>query len=141
MLGGARSATRTGRLRAPYPVSSYILPGGPKHLPTLHSSAFRIFQRQLELTRQRLDGCPLPLPRALGLEPQVADAAYPRGDDASDRAVVATVGVILIKSANDVRGDAYERAQRGRRLDGVLPASPRGPEHHRDLLEVVDEEP
>ena len=101
MLGGARSATRTGRLRAPYPVYSYMLHIGSDG-PVLHSSAFRIFQRQLELTRQRFDGRALPFPRAVGLEPQVADAASPWSDDPTDRAVIATIGVILIKSPNDV---------------------------------------
>ena len=42
---------------------------------------------------------PLPLPGAIRLEPQIADAAAPRGDDAADGAEVGPVDVLLIEAA------------------------------------------
>src|SRR5882762_5790795 len=107
MLGGARSATRTGRLRAPHPVL-WVRGGSSRTRPPLtpdplNPSAFRIFQRQLELTRQRLDGSPLTLPSALCLEAEVADAAAPRRDHAADRAIVTAIGMILVESTYHVR--------------------------------------
>src|SRR5437667_3199622 len=107
----------------------------------LDPRAFRIFQRQLELTRQRLDGGTAALPRAFRLEPQIADAPAPRGEDAADGPVVAAIRVILIEPPDDIGRDADERAKRRRGLDAVFPAAPRRAKHHRDLLEVVDEEP
>ena len=74
--------------------------------------ALRILQRQPQFLGERLDGRAAALPRAFGLEPQVADAAAPRRDDAADRTEVATVGVFLIQPPNDVRRDADERAER-----------------------------
>src|SRR5262249_21128322 len=141
MLGGARSATRTGRLRAPHPV--YPQKASDELIPELLLDArtFRIFQRKLELTCQRLDRRAAAFPRAFGFEPQVAYSAAPRGDDTANRAIVTAIRVILIKAPHDIWRDPDERSQRGRRLDAVLPAAPRRAEHHRDLLEVVDEEP
>src|SRR6185503_19839994 len=112
MLGGARSATRTGRLRAPYPVFSYIPGGSRGPARQLDPSAVRIFQRQLELTRQRFDGGALPLPRSIRLEPQIADAASPRRDNPANRAVVTAVRVVLIESTDYIGRDADEGAQR-----------------------------
>src|ERR1051325_11630321 len=98
MLGGARSATRTGRLRAPYPVYPPLRERATAGFVFLDPRAFRIFQRQLQLTRQRLDGRAAALPRALGLETQIADAPTPRSDDPADRAVVPAIRMILIKA-------------------------------------------
>src|SRR5688572_17594169 len=104
------------------------------------SGAFRILQREAQLLGQVVDRGALPLPGAVGLEPQRADAAAPRRDHAADGAVVGTIGVVLIDLLDDVRRHAYERAQSGGRLDAVLAAVPRRLEDGRDLLEVVDEE-
>ena len=106
----------------------------------LNRRAFGILQRQPQLLRERVDRRAASLPGAFGLEPQVADAAAPRRDDAADGAEVGAVGVLLVEPADDVRRDADERAQRRRRLDAVLAAVPRAAEDQRDLLEVVDEE-
>src|SRR5262252_1834563 len=106
----------------------------------LYRCAFRILQREPELFRQRVDGGAAPFPGAVGLEPEIADAASPRRDDAADGAEVAAVGVFLIEPAYDVRGDADEGSQRRRRANRVLASVPGAAEHERDLLEVVDEE-
>src|SRR3984893_8876946 len=74
----------------------------------------RILQREPQLLRQRIDRGPAALPRPFGLEPQVADAAAPRRDHAADGAEVGTVGVLLVETADDIRGDAHERAKRRR---------------------------
>src|ERR1700736_4137490 len=102
--------------------------------------ALRILQREPQLLRERIDRGPAALPRAFGLEPQVADAAAPRRDHAADGAEVGTIGVLLVETADDVRGDAHERAKRSRGLDAVLAPAPRRVEDERDLLEVIDEE-
>src|SRR2546423_613728 len=107
----------------------------------LNPRPFRIFQSQLQFACKGVNGRAAALPGAIGLEPEVADAAAPRRDDAANRAVVAAIGVILVQPADDIRRDANEGAQRRRRLDAVLAAAPGGAEDHRDLLEVVDEEP
>src|SRR5581483_9542012 len=106
----------------------------------LHRGSLRVLQRQPQLLRQRIHRRPAPLPRAFGFEPQVADAAPPRRDDAADGAEVGAVGVLLVEAADDVRRDADERAQRRGAADAVLPPVPRAAEDLRDLLEVVDEE-
>ena len=80
------------------------------------------------------------LPRALGLEPEIPDAAAPRRDDSPDGAEVGPVRVLLVEAPDDVGRDADERAQRRRALDAVLAAVPGGVEHLRDLLQVVHEE-
>src|ERR1051325_9065153 len=128
MLGGARPAFRAGRLRTPHSVSF------------LHPGAFRILQGKLQFTRKRIDGRTAALPRSLGLESQITDAASPRRDHASDCAEVGAIRVVLIEATNDVGSDAYEGPQRGRRLDAVLGAVPGGAKDHRDLLEIVHEE-
>src|SRR5262249_52456426 len=74
-----------------------------------------------------------------GLEPEVADAAAPRRDDAADRPEIAAVRVLLVETADDVGRDANEGAQRRRAADRVLAAVPRAAEDERDLLEVIDE--
>ena len=102
--------------------------------------SFRILQRQPQFLRQRLRCRLRVLPGALGFEPQIADPAAPRRDDAADGAEVGPIGVLLIQPPNDVRRDADEGAERGGALDAVLPAVPGRAEHLRDLLEVVDVE-
>src|SRR5437899_624156 len=99
--------------------------------------SFRILKRQAELLRQRVHGRARPLPRAFGLEPQIADAAAPRRDDAADRAEIGAVGVLLVEPADHVRRDADEGTQRRRRLDAVLASVPRAAEGEGDLLEAV----
>ena len=74
-----------------------------------------ILQRQPQLLRQGIDRRSLPLPRAVGFEPQRSDPAAPRRNHAADRAVVGAIGVLLIDALDHVRRDADERAQRGRR--------------------------
>src|SRR5207245_11032733 len=61
----------------------------------LNSGALRVLKRQPELLRQRIHRRAAPLPRALGLEPQIADAAAPRRDDAADRPEVGAIRVLL----------------------------------------------
>src|SRR5207248_7335649 len=107
---------------------------------TSDGGAFRILQREPQLLGQRVDRRPGALPGAVGLEPQVADAAAPRRDDAADRAEVRSIDVLLIEPPRDVRRDADERAQRRRAADAVLAAVPRAAEDERDLLEIVHEE-
>src|SRR5476649_470060 len=106
----------------------------------LNRCAFWIHEREPQFLRQRVDRRPRALPGAFGLEPQVADAAAPRRDDAADRAEVRPIRVLLIEPLDHFGRDAHERAQRGGGADAVLPAVPRAAEHERDLLEVVDEE-
>src|SRR5205085_11227089 len=107
---------------------------------TSHSRAFGVLQREPELLGQRVDGRPGALPCAVGLEPQVADAAAPRRDDAADRTEVRSIDVLLIEPPRDVRRDADERAQRRGAADAVLASVPRAAEDERDLLEVIHEE-
>src|SRR5690349_5315199 len=109
-------------------------------VPELDSGPLRVLQRELQLLRQRFDSGAAALPGAVGLETEIADAAAPRRNDAPDRTEVGAIRMLLIEPADDVRSHADERAQRRRRLDAVLAAVPRGVEHDRDLLEVVDEE-
>jgi hypothetical protein len=115
---------------------------GPDHKNrlALACGTFRILQRETEFLRQVVYRRSLPLPGTVGLEAQRADTPAPRRDDAANRAIVRTVGVMLIDLLDHVRRDADERAQRGGRLDAVLPAVPRRLEDACDLLEVVDEE-
>src|SRR5213075_636117 len=80
------------------------------------------------------------LPGAFGLKAQIADAAAPRRDHAADGAEVRAVGMLLIETADNIGGDADERAQRRRRADAVLAAVPGAAEDERDLLEIVHEE-
>src|SRR5436190_3724425 len=107
---------------------------------TLDRRALRILQREPELLRERVDRRARALPRAFGLEAQVADAAAPRRDHAADGPEIRPVRVLLIENADDVGRDADERAQGRRRADAVLASIPRAAEHERDLLEVIDEE-
>src|ERR671927_191291 len=95
---------------------------------TLDRSTLRVLQRQPELLRERIDGRSRALPGAVGLEPQVADPAPPRRDDAADRAEIAAIGVLLVEPPDDVRRDADERAQRRGAADAVLPPVPRAAE-------------
>src|SRR5690606_12686153 len=108
--------------------------------PRLSDRAFRILQGQAQLFRQRIGGRAGTLPRTVRFEPDVADAAAPRRDDAADGAEVRAVLPVLIQAADDVGRDADERAQRRRRADAVLAAVPRRREQVRDLLEVIHEE-
>src|SRR5262245_36214513 len=94
----------------------------------LDSRALRVLQGEAELLRERVDGGAAPLPRALGLEPEIADAAAPRRDDAADGAEVGAVGVLLIEAADHVGRDTDEGAQRRRAADRVLAAVPRAVE-------------
>src|SRR5262249_55830312 len=64
--------------------------------------ALGILQREPKLLRQRVDGRAAALPRAVGLEPQIADAASPRRDDAADGAEVAAIRVLLIQAPDHV---------------------------------------
>ena len=108
--------------------------------PGSNHRAFGILKGQFQLLGELIDRRSGSLPRAVGLEAQIADAAAPRRDHAADRAEVGAVGVLLIEPADDVGRDADEGAQRRRRLDAVLAAVPRGAEDDRDLPEIVDEE-
>src|SRR5689334_20149221 len=103
----------------------------------LDSRSLRILQRQPALLGQRIDRRAAALPRALGLEAEIADAAAPRRDDAADGAEVRAVGVLLVQPADDVGRDSDERAQRRRAANGVLAAVPGAAEHQRDLFEVI----
>src|SRR4051812_48686758 len=106
-------------------------------VPTsLDGGSFRIHQRQPQFLRQRIDGRAGALPRAFGLEPEIADAAAPRRDDAADGAEIRAVGVLLIEALDHLGSDADKGAQRRRRTDAVLAAVPRAAEDQRDLLEV-----
>src|SRR5262249_22094347 len=109
-------------------------------VPALHTCAFGILQRQLELARQRIDGRTRALPHALALEPHVPDPASPRGNHAADRTVVGAVGVLLVESSYDIGCDTNEGTQRSGRFDAVFPARPGGAKHDGHLLEVVHEE-
>src|SRR5262245_56856733 len=101
---------------------------------------FRSFQRTLEFPCQAVHRRTATLPRALGLEALVADAAPPRRNDSADCTKIASLGMVLVESADDVGRHPDERAQRGCGLDAVLAAIPRRAEHDRHLLEVVHEE-
>src|SRR2546428_13491035 len=105
----------------------------------LNRRSFRILQREPQLLRQRIDRRAGALPLPFGLEPEIADAAAPRRDDAADGAEIAAVRVLLIEAADDVGRDPDERAERRRAPDAVLAAVPRAAEHERNLLEVVHE--
>src|SRR6478735_5826900 len=107
---------------------------------TLYRGPLRVLQREPQLFRQRIDGRAGALPGAVGLEPQVADAATPRRDDAADGAEVRAIRVLLVQPPGDVGRHANEGAERRGRSDAVLAAVPRAAEHQGDLLEVVDEE-
>src|SRR5689334_9167863 len=120
MLGGARSTTRKGRLRAPYPVYPPERGSATVGLVFLDPGAFWIFQRQLELARQRLDRGTAALPRAFGFKSQVTNATAPWRDDSTDRAVIAAVGVILIEPPDHIRRYANEGAKCRRALDAVF---------------------
>src|SRR5437764_8736390 len=61
-----------------------------------------ILQRQPQLLRQRIDRCPAALPGALRLEPEIADAAAPRRNHATDRPEIAPVGMLLVEPPDDV---------------------------------------
>src|SRR5437868_3082638 len=74
----------------------------------LNRSPFRVHQRQAQFLRQRIDRGARALPRAFGLEAQVADAAAPRRDDAADGAEVRAVGVLLIEALDHLGRDADE---------------------------------
>ena len=63
---------------------------------------FRILQGQSHLLRERLDGRAPARPGPVGLEPQVADPAAPRSDDAPDRPEVGAVGVLQLDRPVDV---------------------------------------
>src|SRR5580765_1076548 len=109
-------------------------------LLTLYSGAFRVHQRQPQFLRERIDGGAAALPGTFGLEPQVADAAAPGGDDAADHTEVAAIGVLLIEPADHIGRDPDEGAERRGAANAVLAAVPGAAEDERNLLEVVDEE-
>src|SRR6266850_4222623 len=102
----------------------------------LHRCSLRVLQREPQLLRQRIDRRAGALPLPFGLEPEIADTAAPRRDDAADGAEIAAIRVLLIEAADDVGRDPDERAERRRAPDAVLAAVPRAAEHERDLLEV-----
>src|SRR5919106_3682265 len=102
--------------------------------------ALGILQRQAQFLRKRIDRRAGALPLSFGLEPQIADAAAPRRDDAADGTEVAPVGVLLVQTPDDIGRNANERAKSGRAPDAVLAPVPGAAEHQRNLLEVVDEE-
>src|SRR5688572_13213330 len=106
----------------------------------LHRGPFGVLKGQPQLLRERLDRRAAPLPLPLGLEPQIADTAAPRGNHTADGPEVAALGMFLVQPPDDVGGHADEGAQRGRALDAVFAAVPRAAEHERNLLEVVHEE-
>src|SRR4051794_37426924 len=66
----------------------------------LDGRALRVLERQPQLFGERIDRGAGALPGAVGLEPQIADAATPRRDHAADRAEVAALGVLLIEPAD-----------------------------------------
>src|SRR5205085_11624167 len=134
MLGGARSAVSdgafsdapTGTLQLPTPsFDPAQFPTGNWVAGTIGSwefsfsdpCAFRIFQRQLQFARERVDGRTGTLPGAVGLEPQIPDPPSPRRDDPADRPEIGPIRMLLIQPPDHIRGDANEGAQRGRRLD------------------------
>src|SRR5829696_4661289 len=103
----------------------------------LDGRSFRVLERQAQLLRQRVHGRPAALPRTLGLETQVADAAAPRRDGAADGAEVGAIGVLLVEPLDDVRRDTDEGPERRRALDAVLPTVPGRAEDLRHLLQVI----
>src|ERR1051325_491504 len=120
------------------PVMRRVIADGPSDLgpytvavraerapPVSDRGSFRVLQRQSQFLGERIDGSPGPLPCAVGLEAQVADAASPRRDDAADRAEVGPIHVLLVEPADHVGCDPDERAQRRRGPDAVLAAVPR----------------
>src|SRR5256885_1579906 len=96
----------------------------------LNRRSLRILQREPQLLRQRIDRRAGALPLPFGLEPEIADAAAPRRDDAADGAEIAAVRVLLIEAADDVGRDAAA-------LRAFIRVAP--DEDQRDLLEVVHE--
>src|SRR5262245_35062213 len=106
----------------------------------LNGSSFGVHERQPQLFRERVDGRAAAFPGTFGFEPQVADAAAPRRDDAADGTEVAAIGVLLIEPANHIGRDPNERAERRGAANAVLAAVPGAAEDERNLLEVVDEE-
>src|SRR5438477_140962 len=107
---------------------------------SLNRCSLGILQCEPEFFCERIDRRAAALPRAVGLEPEIADTAAPRRDHAADGAEVASIRMLLVETPDDVRSDANEGAQRGCRADAVLAAVPGAAEDKRDLLEVVDEE-
>src|SRR5215203_1345906 len=105
----------------------------------LAGRTFRVLQRQSQFLRQVIDRRSLPLPCAIGFEPECADTPAPRRNDTSDGTEVGAIGVMLIDLLNHVRRDANERAQCRRRSDAVFAPVPRRFKNARDLLEIVDE--
>src|SRR5262245_60260444 len=68
--------------------------------PRSNHRAFRILEGEFQFFRELIDGRARALPRAVGLESQVADAAAPRRDHAADRAEVGAIGMLLIETAD-----------------------------------------
>src|SRR4029079_10067019 len=69
-----------------------------------------------------------------------ANPPTPRRDYAADGAEIGAIRVLLVETADHIRRDAAEGAQRRRAADAVLAPVPGAAEHQRNLLEVVDEE-
>src|SRR5690349_13811535 len=105
-------------------------------VPELDSGTLRILQRQPQFLGERFHGRPAALPRAIGLEPEIADATPPRRDHAADGPVIGTLRMLLIEATDDVWRDTDKRAQRRGGADGVLAPVPRCVEDDGDLLEV-----
>src|SRR5919106_4486753 len=110
MLGGARLAVQDGKPPGSHPVFFCVAfqgtpqrrSGRQKKTPRsyvmafLHSGAFGLFERQLQLTRQAVHRCSRPLPGPFRLESQIPDSAPPRGDYAANSAKVAAIRMLLI---------------------------------------------
>jgi hypothetical protein len=73
------------------------------HAPALSDRAFGVLQGEPEFLDQLVNGRTRPLPGAVGLEAQVADAATPRSDDAADGPEVCAIGVLLVQVLDDIR--------------------------------------
>src|SRR6266545_1427313 len=104
---------------------------GPERLPQLPGERLH---RAARPARQ------LVLPLALGLEAAVLEAVGPGLHGFADRVEVVGLTLEVARASHDVGGDPDEGAQRGARLDGVLPPRPRRGEDARDRLHVVQEE-
>src|SRR5260370_39250868 len=100
-------------------------------------------QRLSQLAGEGFDGTAgaareLVLPLALRLEATVLQAVAPRLDRLADGVEVGRVALQLARPRHHLGRDADEGAEGGAGLDGILPSRPRGGEHPRHRLDVIE---